>query len=573
MRGGWDMGTRDGRRIGRGLLALAALMLLCARASALEPRDGKVAFPNETTLARVAEWFADGARVLVTYPQGLLEVRDARDGRLISSLGEPDKDVEWTWLSPDGKTVLVRTADGTSTLWDVAAGTRLAAFETSKSAWPAFSSDGRYLALSEGEGRLLVADLKDGARVAARLDHKGRLDTVGFSPDGTRVVTISHGAKWRDDLSVWDVAKSELVFEVPFDNLILRQAAYTPDGKDIVVVHVAAGDDAEENVHILDAESGAAIRTLAVPGGGVFAPVFSRESGRALIRSVAGGMTVWRWPDWTLEARLAETDTDLFGSGFGPDGRSIMVAGRDGLRVFAAPDWTEILRRAPVVDGAMMKQVAMSPDKTRLAVLIENAPMEIWSLEAVYAFGNEVSTGQVDALLARAEALDQAGKPQEAEEIWGLVRERFKDTPAAGTAQSRLDQKRSEFEREIRASAEAQAREDEETLAAFGAKALAKPAWMEGCLAGTNMELDVPPGELEGACACMYGEMKTRLDADHFRMLFLAMSAAGDKPIAAATRLLIRKEKGLQTYITTLQRITEEVKSACKFNWGAPSSP
>lgn len=559
------------------LVALVLAVLCCAVApplAAQDLRDGGVVFPLDTMGTLMIAWFPDGERLAALTSEGAVEIRSASDGRLISRFDSGETLAASILLSPDGRHGLVWSAEGVLRLLDMADGRHVARFEQVQSVVaPAFSRDGSLLAVTQGEGRLLIVSLNEAGRVLAQLETAGRFSSADFAPDHRKLLTTEVVAGAEDDglLTVWSVAEAKADVKVPFEKGQPLVAAYAPDGRDILVLHRGREPNPEQTATIVEASSGEKRKALDVPGEANGRFSFRGDGARALINTFNGPPTVWRLPEWVLEQRLGDegTSTSKSGGTFAGNRNMMMVrSSKGGLQFYAGETPFEILRRGAKVKDSDIRMAVISPDGQKLAVLAEDLPPEIWSLTRLGVVAAAVEAGDVEALLAEAELRDTAGTTRGAEDVWGLITLRFPGTPAADRANAKLEEKKAAFRGAIEAGADTEMLEDEKKLAAFAPSALRKSDWMTGCLAGTNIELDVPGEESGEACSCVHDEMKTRLSADHFRNLFLGTAAESLPLIAAATRLLIRKEQGLGTYIAALQSATDEVKRVCKFKWG-----
>jgi WD40 repeat protein len=139
-------------------------------------------------------WSPDGARLVSTRYDGLLQFWDTRTGRNLAALPTSDKPNALAW-SPDGRLVATGNDDGDAQLWNAttmtAAGDLLARPLAGWAYATPWSPSGTLLAVSRSFGLLQVWDVASGKELAAltaTTDNK-QLRGVAWSPDGLHLVT------------------------------------------------------------------------------------------------------------------------------------------------------------------------------------------------------------------------------------------------------------------------------------------------------------------------------------------------------------------------------------------------
>lgn len=189
----------------------------------------------------------DGARIATADAFGLVRFWDAKTFRPLTEAPGHRAPVEHADLSPDGKRLLTWAFDETVRLWDIGTGTELRAFAGAVRAGdegtrPAFTADGTAI-VYHAKDRLVARDLQTGLEVplpgerksnpaalgaganpfaSARASdggavvlreaasgavrrtlegHRGEVRVLGFTPDGTKLLT----AGGDHTVLVWDV--------------------------------------------------------------------------------------------------------------------------------------------------------------------------------------------------------------------------------------------------------------------------------------------------------------------------------------------------------------------------------
>lgn len=247
----------------------------------------------------------------------------------------------------------------------------------------AFSHDGRYLAAA-GTFIIYIFDMEQGDTVAwIHIPEGGLLTSIAFTPDRHRIVATTYIASVR----MWELeplGQISKVWAAEGDTHSLPEVsvAVSPDG-----LLVASGDGGGI-LHIRDAATGVELTSLDTQMDAIQTIDFSRD-GR-LMAVGARGVQLWdvatnqkvatvinqdRWtnggvcfsPDasllaitigrtvelWDVQSNTLVTVLDhektTTAATFSPDGRLLVTADREKLRVFSVTDWELQHERTPHV--------------------------------------------------------------------------------------------------------------------------------------------------------------------------------------------------------------------------------
>ncbi|HEY7155430.1 MAG TPA: WD40 repeat domain-containing protein [Gemmataceae bacterium] len=262
-------------------------------------------------------------------------------------------------------TALAFTADGKRLigkdglhlfLWDAVSGKKKEAPTLKGSRAPAFSPDGKTLAVgvmepvgtpSPGEVRLLDAVTfreKELLKGPAAAEARWRIDRLAFSPDGRLLAgayndlnQISGGG-----VLLWDVKRSAEARRLPEGSD--ARIAFAPDGKTL-----ASRSDFGSEIHLWDTAS---CRPLSHrPGHGhPVAALASSPNGKLLASGDAGGAALFLWDissGRSLYQRPIEDDIGASVCLFSPDGSRLITAGlRESVRIWDAAKGKEVQRLA-----------------------------------------------------------------------------------------------------------------------------------------------------------------------------------------------------------------------------------
>lgn len=164
-----------------------------------------------------------------------------RERRVLEEKGALNKAV----FSPDGTNVLLSSADGTASVWEVATGSKLAVVDArSGMLYDAkFSPDARFVAAA-GMGGMRLWDAATGLEVGER-GSTGLAFAVAFSADGKRLaVGELHGR-----VAIWDIASARDIATFQAHNDNVTSVDFSPDGK-----LFATGSD-DGTIRVWDAET------------------------------------------------------------------------------------------------------------------------------------------------------------------------------------------------------------------------------------------------------------------------------------------------------------------------------
>ena len=413
-----------------GMGALAAVALLCGRASAEEPAaPAKVSYDKQvrpifqahcqgchqpakagggyvmTSFDRLLKGGeAEGEAVVAGKPDesALLTLVTAHDGkaempRNAPPLGEADVETIKTWI-----------AQGAVDDTPAGAGSKIDAEHPPEYTRPpvvpslAFSPDGSLLAVAGFHEILLWK--ADGSELVARLvGLSERVDSLAFSPDGSKLAATGGDPGRRGEVQVWDVASRKLTLSasVAFD--VVFGASWSPDGTKI------AFGCTDNSARAIDAKTGAQVLFMGSHSDWALDTVFSADGSHLV--SVGRDMTAklteiaeQRFVDNVTSITPGALKGGLAALARHPKRDEIVVGGSDGApkvyRIFRQTvrvigDDSNLMRSLPPLPGRVMG-VAVSPDGLRIAAAssLDGSTGEV----AVYSY--EFSDAYPDAIKA-----------------------------------------------------------------------------------------------------------------------------------------------------------------------------
>ena len=263
--------------------------------------------------------------------------------------------------APDGARVVAGLRDSTARLWDVVSGDMLGGVaHDGPVTTVAFAPDGDRIATGSGDdifatgmtghasGRIWDTNTRQRLQV---LEHRTRVLSVAFSPDGGRLATGSEDASAR----IWDAAGGDELLAIRGHDAAVTSVAFSPDGGRLLT----ASEDA--TARVWDIVDGRERFVFAGHGGPVTAATFAPDGSRIATASSDG--TVRLWQETGVEELLRAADQRLGERLSADDRRHFGLAERAGpplTRVADLPSFADVDRDALIAERA--RSIAVGPD-------------------------------------------------------------------------------------------------------------------------------------------------------------------------------------------------------------------
>jgi WD40 repeat protein len=253
-------------------------------------------------------------------------------------------------LLPDGKTLIAGEEDGGLREWDIESGREKRRFEGHKhKIWTlALSKDGKRLASAGGsfekDGKnvdrtgkptdnpdlvIRIWDVESGKELQKLEGHKKFIQSVAFSPDGSKLISGSNDQTVR----VWDVATGKQLHQSEALGAVINAVAFTPDGKG---VSGGAGkkDGSGQYVHdqtirVWDVNSGKQLKAFG--GHHVWGVAVSADGKRVLTAGQDRTVRLWDLETGKEMKRLGGHRGSVERVLFTPDGKQALSGGDDNV--------------------------------------------------------------------------------------------------------------------------------------------------------------------------------------------------------------------------------------------------
>ncbi len=159
--------------------------------------------------------------------RGEVHVRETTTGKAVFHTRGAAPGPGGLLLSPDGKVLIVVTADGEPTLWDVARQRKFPSQPEEGLIGPAaWSPDGRTLALCDNHWAIHLFEVETGEPVRKLSGHADSIHAIAFSPDGRAL--LSAGADHT--IRLWELRTGDEVLRLDEHQGSVNLLGFFPDG-------------------------------------------------------------------------------------------------------------------------------------------------------------------------------------------------------------------------------------------------------------------------------------------------------------------------------------------------------
>jgi len=194
----------------------------------------------------------------------------------------------------------------------------------------------------------------------------GEVGSVGFSPDGSRVLAIERHGKAQ----VFDIETGKPISPRFGQSGTLWRGSFSPDGK---LVATASED---KTACIWNVSDGGNRLCLKHPNK-VLSASFSPDGSRLVTGCIDNVVRVWAIPAGKLQLELSGHTNHIRYAAFSPDGTRIVSTSEDGTaRLWDATDGHSLL--TPLVHPKWVLYAAFSPDGQTLATAGSDHKARIW---------------------------------------------------------------------------------------------------------------------------------------------------------------------------------------------------
>jgi len=293
-----------------------------------------VSFRDSTHAVRAVGLSPDGKYAVTGNEYGTVRFYDVSTGHVIWASGRGDNKVFFVRFSPDGSHLAVSTKKVLQ-IWNVKKGKMIRTIDTRSSVSTAFSPNGRFIAVADGQ-RATLYDIASGKGILNFIGHSGAIWSVAFSPNGIYLVTASEDKTAK----VWEVATGRPLRSLTGHSADVNSAKFSPDGR-----YIATGSS-DWHSKLWDIRSGRELADYYFPVG------------------------------------------DVYSVDFGPRGLYVITGGRSGATLLDVTTWRAIRTFTGHAHSYGVSSVRFSADGSYILTGSADATARLWDLST----GKEVRT-------------------------------------------------------------------------------------------------------------------------------------------------------------------------------------
>jgi WD40 repeat protein len=218
-----------------------------------------------------------------------------------------------------------------------------------------FSPDGHRIVTGSLDGTAKAWDAASGKELVTFKGHRAGINSVAFSPDGQRIVTGSLDGTAK----AWDAASGEELATFKGHRGVINSVAFAPDGQRIVT------GSWDQTAKVWEAASGRELVTFKGHQGGINSVAFAPDGRRIATGSEDHTARVWEAGSGVQLAVLIGHLYNVLSVAFSPDGQRIVTGGADQMtKVWEAASGTELR----TFEGrSFLSSASFSPDGRRIA--------------------------------------------------------------------------------------------------------------------------------------------------------------------------------------------------------------
>ncbi|HEX8435856.1 pentapeptide repeat-containing protein [Archangium sp.] len=353
-------------------------------------------FQGHSDSVRGVAFSPDGTRLAAASSDRTLTLWSVGDGRLLRVLEGHQGPVFGVAFKPDGTVLASASDDQTVRLWNVEDGRPLRTVSGHRSfvRSVAFSPDGSLLASGMGDGTILLWGEDQEKPLSVFHGHAEHVRSMAFSPDGRMLASGSAD----QTVMLWSVERKNLSTVLRGHTDAVLGVAFSPDGQMLV------SGSADLSLMLWNTASGLPIHVLKGHADSISGVAFSPD-GTTLASASEDRVTVlWSTEQWHPLRSLKGHQGAVSSVAFSPDGTTLASTSNDQTLMFWSVDQA---RPLDVIRDHSAERIVFSPtDENLVATVDALGIIHVWDTRT----GNSRSTFQGSGALVSNMAFSPDGR-------------------------------------------------------------------------------------------------------------------------------------------------------------------
>jgi WD40 repeat protein/tetratricopeptide (TPR) repeat protein len=332
----------------------------------------------------------DGKSILTASEDGTARLWDAAIGQPLGRPLDYQDGVSAAAFAPGGKAVVTASKDTTARIWDVATGQPIGPPLQHESfvVATAFGPDGKSVLTGSWDTTARLWDATTGQPIGPPLEHQDSVYGVAFGPDGKTILTGSDDHTAR----LWEAATGQPIGPPLLHRGRVRTVALAPDGK------TALTGSWDTTARLWDVATGRPIGPPLSHGGPVNAVAFSPDGKTVLTASQDMTARLWDVAIGQPIGQPLRHRGPVRAVAFSPDGKTILSASQDRMARLWETGTGQLIGQPLPHRGAVVA-AAFSPDGKTILTGSEDQAARLWDVATGQLIGPLLShRGNVDAV-------------------------------------------------------------------------------------------------------------------------------------------------------------------------------
>ena len=286
--------------------------------------DGKClqTIQGYTNSVKSVQFTPNGKKLVSAHQDRTVKIWDVFSHQHLCTLKGHDSPVLSVALHPEGQLIASGSEDGTIKIWDIDQNKCLYNLsEHAADIWGiSFSPDGQLLASGSYDKTIKIWRLDQKICIHTLKGYDDQIGAVTFNPEGSLLATAGVGA-----VEIWDVVSGNCLYilEEEEHKGRVKSVDFSPDGQLLV------SGSTDKTIKIWDLRKRQLIRNLIGHDASVVSVAFSPDGEKIVSSACEGTIRIWNVDDGKCIQELAGHQNWVWSVTFSPDGQFIASASQD----------------------------------------------------------------------------------------------------------------------------------------------------------------------------------------------------------------------------------------------------